>query len=151
MLFVISRWWTSPTASQSRHRQLALFGQSPASTALFGPSQPLAGVRSAVSRCAGHEVMVDRCTQRRVTTVQGRQVSDEPLGDYCELDVRCSTVRGGIFRRNDLAEPTPWVSVWDVSNVVYFETVLTEPTPRPRRRGQAVREVLARFSLSCHL
>src|SRR6478735_1462085 len=26
------------------------------------------------------------------------------------------------LRCNDLAEPTPWVSVWDVSNVLSFET-----------------------------
>ncbi|MDT5260646.1 MAG: hypothetical protein QOD10_5726 [Mycobacterium sp.] len=29
------------------------------------------------------------------------------------------------MRRNDLADPVPRVSVWDVSNVVYFETALS--------------------------
>jgi hypothetical protein len=37
--------------------------------------------------------------------------------------------------RNDLAEPTPWVSVWDVSNV-YFETDV--PNRRPGAGTSAV-------------
>jgi hypothetical protein len=39
------------------------------------------------------------------------------VSQYCD-----GFFRDELLRRNDLADPTPWVSVWDVSNVVSFET-----------------------------
>jgi hypothetical protein len=42
------------------------------------------------------------------------------VSQYCD-----GFFRDELLRRNDLADPTPWVSVWDVSNVVSYETAFS--------------------------